>query len=416
MPDRIKLSNTSVRSLKPEPKYYRVWDSAAPGLFVQVYPTGRKAFKFFYRYRGKQKTISMQPFGKLTVEQARSAVKHFEGLLAQKRDPIAEEAAAKEVEKQAAERAENDTLKKFIDGRYGVWLSANRKTGSDTLKAFPVYWPDFMGRPLDGIRRDDIERWIQDQLQGGAKPATINRKLNDLGKLFSMALRWGLIEANPMTRIDKPEEVGDHRVRFLSSKEGARLRAALDIRDEIAREARERANAWREERGQDLLPELDYADYLTPIVLLALNTGCRRGELFALDWQSVNLRRKVMTVSAHTAKSKKTRHVPLNAEARAVLKRWREQVGRSGLVFKNPATGERLTTIKKSWSGVVKKAALEDFRFHDLRHSFASGLVMAGVDLNTVRELLGHADLGMTLRYAHLAPDHKQSAVEKLVK
>lgn len=410
MPDRLKLTNTLIRGLEPESKYYRVWDSNSPGLYIQVYPTGRKVFKFFYRFRGRQQTVTMQPFGKLTVEQARSAVKHYEGLLAQKRDPAAEETATKEQEK----KAKLNTLKKFIDGRYGTWLTTNRVNGAGVAKCFAIYWPDFMEKPLDGITRDDIERWIQNRLHKGAKPVTINRQLSDLGKLFSMALRWGLIETDPTVRLEKPKVVADPRIRHLSKAEENRLRAALDARDEAAREARTSANAWRAERGYDPLPKLDYNDYLTPLVLMALNTGCRRGELFGLEWSQVNLKLKVMTVSAYTAKTKRTRHVNLNTEARAVLERWGEQTGQDGLVFPNPTTGEQLTTIKKSWTGIIKKAKVTDFRFHDLRHTFASNLVMASVDLNTVRELLGHTDLSMTLRYAHLCPDHKLAAVEAL--
>ena len=86
------------------------------------------------------------------------------------------------------------------------------------------------------------------------------------------------------------------------------------------------------------------------------------------------------------------------------------------IVFSGENDDEPLTTVNKSWAGLVQAAKVQGFRFHDLRHTFASKLVMAGIDLNTVRELLGHSQIAMTLRYAHLAPEHKAAAVERLVK
>jgi integrase len=139
----------------------------------------------------------------------------------------------------------------------------------------------------------------------------------------------------------------------------------------------------------------------------------RRGEVFGLRWDDIDLARQQLTVRGEGAKSGQTRHVPLNSEAVRVLQTWLPK--RVGLVFpgddRNP-----LVDIKTAWLPVVKAANIAPFRFHDLRHTFASRLVMAGVDLNTVRELLGHADIGMVLRYAHLAPEHKAAAVEKLVR
>jgi integrase len=159
-----------------------------------------------------------------------------------------------------------------------------------------------------------------------------------------------------------------------------------------------------------------YTDHLAPIVLLALNTGLRRGELFNLRWADVDLTRAMVTVQGGGAKSGQTRHVPLNSEALAVIKAWRPTDADAATCVFPSDEGAPLEDVKTAWLPLVKAAKITAFRFHDLRHTFASKLVMAGVDLNTVRELLGHADLKMTLRYAHLAPEHKAAAVAKLVR
>lgn len=137
-----------------------------------------------------------------------------------------------------------------------------------------------------------------------------------------------------------------------------------------------------------------------------------------LKWTDVNLRTSWLTIGGRTSKNKQTRRLPLNREALMVLEGWRKQSATNAAnpyVF--PGAGEgALTTITKSWRSVRKAAGLRNFRFHDLRHHFASRLVQWGVDLNTVRELLGHADLKMVLRYAHLAPGGLASAVEKVAR
>ena len=98
------------------------------------------------------------------------------------------------------------------------------------------------------------------------------------------------------------------------------------------------------------------------------------------------------------------------------MKAWRPTVVEADCcVFGGATDATPLVTVKKAWRGLLAAAKVTSFRFHDLRHTFASKLVMAGVDLNTVRELLGHKSLAMTLRYAHLAPEHKAAAVEALV-
>ena len=122
---------------------------------------------------------------------------------------------------------------------------------------------------------------------------------------------------------------------------------------------------------------------------LVLNTGLRRSEALSLSWEQVNLGNSPhLTVLAAYAKSRKTRHIPLNAVAVKDLKRWGRQGSMKGLVFPSAGGGE-LKSIKTAWGKLMRDAKIEDFRFHDLRHDFASQLVMKGVDLYRVKELLG---------------------------
>jgi integrase len=141
---------------------------------------------------------------------------------------------------------------------------------------------------------------------------------------------------------------------------------------------------------------------------LARDTGLRRGEVLKLSWGSVDFNRRLLTIEGRNAKSRQTRHVPLNEEAMSVLRLWREQSGTGARVF-GVTTG-----FQTAWEKVLKRARISKFWWHDLRHHFASRLVQKGVPLNTVRDLLGHGSVGMPLRYAHLAPDQRREAVAKL--
>ena len=170
------------------------------------------------------------------------------------------------------------------------------------------------------------------------------------------------------------------------------------------------------------MPELDaeFVDYLRPMVLLSLNCGLRRGELFNLRWDDVDLVANILTVQGDEddeggtgSKSGQSRPVPLNVEALNTVMAWRKPKA-SGLVFPNPDTGERLTRIDKSWGGVRKAAGLSQLQFRWLRDTFASRLVQRGVPLKVVKDLLGHSDISTTEIYAFLAPDNLQAAVEKV--
>ena len=221
------------------------------------------------------------------------------------------------------------------------------------------------------------------------------RDLFTLSSVLRRAVKAGELTENPVRRVDKPRVDRRGKVRFLDQAEETRLRQALKARDEEMRSQRMLANNRRQAQHERTLPPLThFGDHLTPAVLLSMNTGLRRGETLKLRWGSVDFNRQLLTVEGPNAKNRQIRHVALNEEAVSVLRLWREQSGTGARVF-GVQINNRITT-------------------GHLRHHFASRRVQKGVPLNTVRDLLGHGSLGMSLRYAHLAPDQRREAVSKL--
>jgi integrase len=311
------------------------------------------------------------------------------------------------------------TLEKFITSEYEAWRKANRKNGKDDLRRLKVNFLNEFGTCLLAeITPMIVEKWRTKRINNGIRVATVNRDIIILKSALAKAVEWGLISEHPLQKLRPFKTDSISKVRYLTKDEEARLKQALISHDDELKSARSRGNEWRKARGHDCLPNLGqvrFPNHITPMVLLSLNTGLRRGELFNLRWENINLERAMLTVRGDTAKSGKTRHVPLNTIAAQALKSWRPHHQESGLVFANDKTGQAFGHVKRAWAGVLNLAQITNFRWHDMRHHFASKLVMAGVDLNTVRELLGHADIKMTLRYAHLAPEHKANAVAKLL-
>jgi len=266
-----------------------------------------------------------------------------------------------------------------------------------------------------------VEQWCAKRRKQGTKASTLNRDIAGLKAAISKAVDWEIIDIHPLRKCKQLKLDRKAKVRYLTEQEEMQLRQALEQREQCLKQKRKNGNQWREERRYELLPDLSkqgFVDHIAPMVLLSINTGIRRGELFSLFWSDVDFDKHLLTINGDSAKSGKTRHIPLNQEAGKVLRCWYNQVKvlkkDDELVFPGKL-GKTYTNVIKAWKSLLKIAGLENFRWHDMRHHFASKLVMRGVDLNTVRELLGHADLTMTLRYAHLAPEHKASAVAKLL-
>ena len=402
-PNEIFIGNRLVSGVEPKARPYEIRDSRLPGFLLRVQPSGSLIYTCEY---GRGKRITIGPASKLTPAQARDKAREILASVELGSDPQAERKARKARD-----------FETFIREEYGPWFKAHRRTGGMTVNYLLSRFPDLKNKRLPDINAWLVEKWRANRLKQ-VKAATVNRELVTLKAALSKAVEWGLLEVHPLAKV-KPSKV-DHigRVRFLDASEERRLRDALDAREERHRQDRDRANAWRAQRGYALLPDLraaPFADHLKPLALLSLNTGLRRGELFNLERRHVDLERDLLTVAGDTDgnKSAKARHVPLNREARAVLWDWITHRQPVGLLFPG-RTGGRLDNISNAWERLRKAAKLENFRWHDLRHTFASKLVMAGADLNAVRELLGHASLDMTLRYAHLAPEHKAAVVARL--
>jgi integrase len=323
------------------------------------------------------------------------------------------------------------TLRTFLDDTYEAWMkSAYGKRTTQVVRIRSAF-RDLLDLRLSELTTARIERWRVNRTFHHAahgatakrrsrdvKRSTINRDIKSLRAALNRATELGVLSSMPLGKIKFRAEDENAVIRYLSEDEEARLRAALVTRDNGRRGARESANRWRRERGyKEWAVHETYTDYVAPLVLLAINTGLRRGELLQLRWRDLDLQRRILTVRGEGAKTRQTRHVPLNTEATLVMKAWRPTVFEADwCVFGGSADATPLVTVKKAWRGLLAAAKVTSFRFHDLRHTFASKLVMSGVDLNTVRELLGHKSLAMTLRYAHLAPEHKAAAVEALVR
>ena len=216
-------------------------------------------------------------------------------------------------------------------------------------------------------------------------PATVNRYLAVLSHLFTMMIKeWGWVEDNPLRKVTKPKEPRG-RVRFLSDEERARL-----------------------------LDECKKSDsqYLYAAIVLALSTGGRRMEILGLHWENIDFNRNVITL--HETKNGERRVLPLAGHALELIKQLSKiRHLNCNLVF----PGKNLKTpvdLRTPFETALKRAEIDDFRWHDLRHSCASYLAMNGASLAEIAEILGHKTLQMVKRYAHLSEAHTSKVVARM--
>lgn len=268
---------------------------------------------------------------------------------------------------------------------------ATKRSWRDDVR-YALYWGEaFPDRRLDEITTADVQEWRQRRLAGekvaeaaddrAVEPATINRAVAFLRRVYNVAIEAQLCENNP-ARVKKLQE-NNSRTRFLSLENEAALRKPFP------------AAKWH-------------------FVKLAIETGLRKEEQMTLRWENVDF--STATITIERSKHGEKRHVPMS-DAVAEILRQRQKTVKGPWVYPNDdGTGHVAihSHVRKVFESAVKDAELGDFVWHDLRHTFASRLVMAGVELRTVADLLGHKTLAMVMRYSHLAPEHRLNAVQRM--
>jgi len=247
----------------------------------------------------------------------------------------------------------------------------------DITSLRPHLIPHFGDEYIGNISSKAIEQYIAKRREYVA-PATANRELSCIKHLYAKAIEWGYVRENPAKPVKKLKEPPG-RVRYLEPEE---IEALLNA----------------------------CSRHLRPIVVTALHTGMRKSEILSLRWSQVDFRNR--TIAIEKSKNIEARAIPIDDVLLAELKKTPRHLHGTYVFCKGD--GKAWRSIDVGFRAAVKRAGIEGFRFHDLRHTFASYLVMSGSDLRTVQQLLGHKGLAMTMRYAHLAQGHLQQAVNRL--
>ncbi len=274
-------------------------------------------------------------------------------------------------------------FEKLVNAFIEDYSKANKKSWTRDVTSTRALMRQFAEKKLTQITPWTVDKYKSQRLKDISRlkrpiaKATINRELACLKKMLSYAVGEKWLPSNPLT--------------------GYKL-------------FRERPNKVRVVSKEDFQRVYSQApEFLKPILVTALNTGMRRSEILNLRWENVDLKQGYLRVGE--TKNDEPRNIPISKQLNEALK----PVGHKAFgeyVFSRE--GGRVRAFETAFTAAVRRSGVERFTFHDLRHTFASVLVMNGVDLATVQELLGHKSILMTKRYSHPTPEHKKQAVEKL--
>src|SRR3972149_1205069 len=273
-----------------------------------------------------------------------------------------------------------DMMEKFMQ-EHAPKVSKNmQKSYASSLKHLATFWGN---SKLSDIKPKLISEYKVLRKNKGIKPSTINRELAMLSKAFNLAVKeWEWIRDNPVSRVPKEKE-NNERDRWLNAEDEKRLL--------------ENSSSW-----------------LKDIIIFDLNTGLRQDELLSLQWSRVDLFRKIIIIQE--SKNGKPRTIPLNQIALDILmEKSKRRNLKSDLVFlSNMSTKIDRHNLRRAFNIALDKAGIQNFHFHDLRHTFATRLAQRGIDIYKISKLLGHQDIRMTQRYSHHCPDSLRDGVQIL--
>jgi len=236
----------------------------------------------------------------------------------------------------------------------------------------------FRDLPIVKITPHMVERYME-MRKDEVKPATINRELSCIKNMFTKAVHWELLKENPLRSVRKFREPAG-RVRYLNDNEIKKLLYCCP-------------------------------QHIKPIVITALNTGMRQGEILQLKWQDIDMVNREINV--RTSKNHESRTIPVNSVLYSTLLQLPQNPQPDGYVFLGKH-GKPIRSLHNAWKRALRRARIDDFRFHDLRHTFASHLAMQGISVRIIQELLGQKTILMTMRYTHLSNKPLRNAVDKL--
>ncbi len=368
----MKLTSKAIKSFRYAGGWDVRWDDVVTGLGLRIYSSGKKSFVVSYRAGGRKRLMVLGPFGVLTVEQARGLARKHLVAVREGEDPL----------DQRRLEARGKTFGDLADAYIQRHAKVHKKSWFEDERRLRQHIPSaWRSRRADRITRADVSAL---HAKIGAKyPYEANRVLSLLHLVFRLAGQWGFVDestSNPAAAITRFKET--KRKRWVRPSEVPALAQAIDNEPNV---------------------------YVRAALWLYLLTGLRKSELLQarrddIDWNRAQLR-------LPNTKSGEEQRIALSAPVIAILQATPE-LPENPYILPGAKPGQHLVNIDKPWYRIRKAAGLDDVRLHDLRRSVGSWLSESGIDLNTIKDALRHANISTTLIYAQLSGDTTRAAME----